>query len=184
MVSAVIRPATALAAVAALLVSSSPAEAQVRDTTQVDQSQGLGAGGVRNPAVYFGYDFNTPDHVVIGLKLETGRLSGLRGVAVVPELAFGFPETGTSVLVAGNFQYQARPWFLSDNFSIAPIIRAGVGVLSIPDRSAEGVINLGWGIASGFAQAADQRGVQWFIEHQGIDLFNRNRLAGGLRVVW
>jgi hypothetical protein len=58
------------------------------------------------------------------------------------------------------------------------MVGVGAGLLSIPDENTEGVLNINYGFSSGLGDSPS--GLRWFVQHQGLDLFDRNRLALGL----
>lgn len=149
--------------------------------TDADDDAGF-FGRLSDPVGYFAAALDEPSHMAIGARVDVGRVNGMEALHVVPEVAIGFVNDGTSLLAAGNLEYRFGRLMIGDNFSIRPAVRSGVGLLSVPDAGTEGVLNLIYGFSSGIGDAADGGpGVSWFVEHQGIDLFNRSRIAAGLR---
>jgi hypothetical protein len=127
---------------------------------------------------YAGVNIDAPSQFVLGARLDVGSIANNKSLRFVPELAFGFFNTG-SVLLVGNAMYNFGP--LPGTDQIAPYVFGGLGLIRFGegldrDRT-EGVLNLGYGITKPIGN--------WigFIEHQGIDLFNLNRINAGIRWV-
>lgn len=135
-----------------------------------------------DPVGYVAAALNGPSHVAFGARVDAGRVRGMESLHIVPEVAIGFVNDGASLLAAGNLEYRFGRLMIGQNFSIRPAVRSGVGLLSVPGDGTEGVLNLIYGFSSGIGAAANGgAGISWFVEHQGIDLFNRSRIAAGLR---
>ncbi len=132
---------------------------------------------LRQPSAYFGVGLSSPTSAIFGGRVQSGRVRSLGNVAIVPEFALGFADEGTSLLLAGNLEYEFSGRRLGDTFEVFPTVRAGLGFLSVPDLGTEGVLNLAYGFSSRIGESA----LRWFVEHQGIDLFDRNRIIGGVR---
>jgi hypothetical protein len=143
---------------------------------EVDDQPGI-MGSLVNPVAYLAVALSEPSHVAFGGRIETGRLRGMESVAVVPEAALGFVNDGTSFLGAANLEYSFAQLMMGDNFSIRPVVRPGIGILSVPGHGTEGVLNFTYGFTSRVGRDSSMR---WFVEHQGIDLFDRSRLSAGL----
>jgi hypothetical protein len=133
---------------------------------------------------YIGGNLDRPRQVVLGARVDLGPLDVRRpALRVVPELAVGAGAGGVSVLMAGNLQYEF-PVFELGGAPVQPYVSGGAGLfyLSEPPRgraSWEAVLNFGYGAA--FPVPGRSGGPRLFIEHQGIDLFDLNRLLIGLR---
>ncbi len=143
------------------------------------QRSGGAFSRVESPAFYAGLGLNSPAQFVIGSRVMTGRLSGASALAVVPEFALGFSGDGTSWMAVANLEREFSQRRIGNNFDFFPHLRLGLGFLSVPDVGSEAVLNFTWGISS---QLGDGR-MRWFVEHQGIDLFDRNRLNAGIRLM-
>jgi hypothetical protein len=101
----------------------------------------------------------------------------------MPELALGGGQAGLSVLLAGNVLYDFDTFQVSD-VPVQPYAYGGLGFLVLTDPSPgraerEAVLNLGYGVNVPVPYRSG--GPRMFIEHQGIDLFDLNRLIVGLR---
>lgn len=145
---------------------------------EIEEQQPGVMGALSNPVAYMAVALSEPTHVALGGRVEVGRLRGVESLAVVPELALGRVNDGTSLLAAGNLEYSFADLVISDSFRVRPVIRPGVGLLSVPDAGTEGVLNLTYGFTSGTGSGSS--GLRWFVEHQGLDLFDRSRLSAGL----
>lgn len=133
---------------------------------------------------YVGGNLDRPRQVVAGARVDLGPLDARRpALRVVPELAVGAGAGGASVLMAGNLQYEF-PVFALGGAPVQPYVSAGAGLfyLSEPPRGRanwEAVLNFGYGAA--MPVPGRSGGPRLFLEHQGIDLFDLNRLLIGLR---
>jgi hypothetical protein len=129
-------------------------------------------------AAYLGFGIDDPEQFVTGGRVDLGPLSRNSNVHFVPELSLGFGSSTTSFMLAANVRYDFRATERPRSWS--PIVSAGVGILGfsddVEDRSKqEGVLNLGYGLAANFGR------VSGFLEHQGVDLFDLNRILFGLK---
>ncbi len=125
---------------------------------------------------YAGFQVDDPTQAILGLRLDIGSIAKNRSLRFIPELAFGFMNEGSFLIVA-NAMYNFGPIPGTDH--IAPYAYTGLGLIRFGegverDRT-EGVINLGYGISK---PIGDWVG---FIEHQGVDLFSLNRINAGIR---
>jgi hypothetical protein len=139
--------------------------------------EGIGSS-LEQPAGYMAVAFNDPESLVFGARVDAGSLRSFPNIVFVPEVALGFPSDGTSLLAAGNLEYRFGTMSITNGFSLRPMASLGAGLLSVPDETTEGVINVNYGFSSGFGD--DTSSLRWFVAHQGIDFFDRNRLAFGL----
>lgn len=102
---------------------------------------------------------------------------------VVPELAIGGGQGGVSVLLAGNLQYDFAPFELR-GAPVQPYAYGGLGLFVLSDPNPgraerEVVLNLGYGV--NFPVPGRDGGPRLFLEHQGIDFFDLNRVLIGIR---
>jgi hypothetical protein len=139
--------------------------------------EGIGSS-LEQPAGYMAVAFNDPESLVFGARVDAGSMRSFPNIVFVPEVALGFPSDGTSLLAAGNLEYRFGTMSITNGFSLRPMASLGAGLLSVPDETTEGVINVNYGFSSGFGD--DTSSLRWFVAHQGIDFFDRNRLAFGL----
>jgi hypothetical protein len=134
---------------------------------------------------YAGGNLDRPRQFVLGIRTDLGPLSPSRpALRLVPEAAIGFGEATNSVMIAGHFQYDLDTVSLRGT-SIIPYGYAGPGFLFLGDpprgrAKTEAVLNFGYGIVVPVPNRGPRPRV--FIEHQGIDLFDLNRLIIGLRL--
>jgi hypothetical protein len=92
-------------------------------------------------------------------------------------VALGLSNAGTSLMLTANLEYTFGERLIGESTRLAPHVRVGLGILSVPRLGTEGVLNLSYGASSRIGTTD----MHWFAEHQGIDLFNRNRLVAGVR---
>jgi hypothetical protein len=132
-----------------------------------------------------GGNLDRPRQFVMGIRTDLGPLSASRpALRLVPEAAIGFGEATNSVMIAGHFQYDVNTIDLS-GASIIPYGYAGPGFLFLGDpprgrARTEAVLNFGYGIVVPVPNRGPRP--RLFIEHQGVDLFDLNRLIIGLRL--
>ena len=134
---------------------------------------------------YAGGNLDHPGQFVMGIRTDLGPLTASRpALRLVPEAAIGFGEATNSVMIAGHFQYDLDTVNLRGT-SIIPYGYAGPGFLFLGDpprgrAKTEAVLNFGYGIVVPVPNRGPSPRV--FIEHQGVDLFDLNRLIIGLRL--
>ncbi len=126
-------------------------------------------------AAQLGVDFAGDDQLVVGSALDLGNIYGerlrLRGSA---QLGVG-SEVNTYVF---NGEILLR--FLPDAEVAVPYIGGGVGLYTQEDcGSADSCPDLWLQFILGF-EVRIRSYIAWFIEYQGQDVFNRNRLFIGL----
>ncbi|HST62395.1 MAG TPA: hypothetical protein VLK84_27070 [Longimicrobium sp.] len=138
---------------------------------------------VRALRPYVGGNLDRPRQFVAGARLDLGPFDPARpAVRLIPEAALGVGQGGTSVMLAGNVAYEAAVLRIRD-VPVQPYGYLGAGFLFISDPpqgrpGREAVLNVGYGAVLPVPNRS--RG-EFFIEHQGVDLFDLNRLLIGLR---
>jgi hypothetical protein len=131
---------------------------------------------------YVGGNLDRPRQFVAGVRLDLGPIDAARpAIRLVPEAALGLGQGGASVMLAGNVAYEAGAMRVG-SLPVEPYAYAGAGFLFIADPprgrpGTEAVVNLGYGAVMPIPNRS--RG-EFFIEHQGVDLFDLNRLLIGL----
>ena len=133
---------------------------------------------------YTGGNLDRPRQFVLGGRLDLGPLSPRSpALSVLPELAVGVGDGGVSVLLAGNLQYDFSS-FRVGGAPFQPYAYGGLGLLVFTDPTPgraerEAVLDLGYGV--NFPMPGRDGGPRLFLEHQGIDFFDLNRLLIGVR---
>ncbi|HRX52707.1 MAG TPA: hypothetical protein P5571_15160 [Candidatus Krumholzibacteria bacterium] len=127
---------------------------------------------------FTGMALDDPKQFILGGRLDLGPVSRGSRIRFVPELSLGFGGGATSYMTTGNFTYQLGSAERSGSW--APFMSVGVGILGFSDEvygrtKREGVLNFSYGATVNTGDAV------LFLEHQGIDLFDVNRLLLGLR---
>lgn len=131
---------------------------------------------------YAGGNLDRPRQFVAGVRLDLGPFDAARPqVRLVPEAALGIGQSGTSVLLAANVAYEGTPLRVR-SAAVQPYGYVGAGFLFLgnpaPTRpKTEAVVNFGYGV---FAPIPNWN-AEFFLEHQGIDLFDLNRVLVGVR---
>jgi hypothetical protein len=137
---------------------------------------------------YTGANFVHPGQFVLGTRADLGSI-GRSPLRIVPELATGFGGGTTSIMLALNTQFRFPELPVPYTAGVAPHVGLGGGYLrftsEVRDRPRhEGVINLGYGASllvprqRGWLAAAPDEA---FIEHQGIDIYDLQRILVGAR---
>lgn len=139
----------------------------------------------RSFAAYTGLNVNENAQFVVGARLDVGpvtrRTPNLR---FVPEFAIGIGE-GTTTLLNASAQYRPSAFDIRD-FGFVQLygalgLGAYVGTFE-GDRQLDLTLNPAYGVEFTIADLRAATGTsQLFAEHQGIDLFQRNRFVVGLR---
>ncbi|HYW13074.1 MAG TPA: hypothetical protein VE871_14035 [Longimicrobium sp.] len=138
---------------------------------------------VRALRPYVGGNLDRPRQFVAGARMDLGPFDPARpAVRLMPEAALGIGEGGVSVMLAGNVAYEAAVLRVRD-VPVQPYGYVGAGFLFLGDPpqgrpGREAVLNVGYGAVLPVPNRS--RG-EFFIEHQGVDLFDLNRLLIGLR---
>ena len=141
------------------------------------------SGGVQGAMLYSGATLSSGTQALVGLRLDFGVVSPrVPGFRLVPELAFGFGGGGTTSYIAANAMYEVGPFF-----RVRPRVSLGGGLLNysstVGGRSGTDlVLTPAYGFSlplSGFRGIAG-RTPELVVEHQGVDLFDVNRLVVGL----
>lgn len=133
---------------------------------------------------YFGGSVDDPTQFVLGTRLDLGPLDASNpALRIVPDASIGFGSGTASVMIAAYAQYDLAPVEVLGR-AIVPYGYAGPGVLFFGDppvgkAKTEAVLNLGYGFSAALPGRLD--GPRFFLEHQGIDLFDLNRVLVGLR---
>jgi hypothetical protein len=133
---------------------------------------------------YLGGNLDRPRQFILGGRLDLGPLNPRNpALRVLPELAIGGGDGGVSVHLAGNLQYDFSSVQLG-GAPFQPYAYGGLGFLVMTDPAPgraerEAVLNLGYGAT--FPMPWRDGGPRMFLEHQGIDLFDLNRLLIGVR---
>lgn len=140
----------------------------------------------RSPQLYTGFNLDTPTQLVIGglLDLTPGQSNSI--VRFLPELAFGFGDGGTSFMAAANVGIRLPRIAAGRDASITPHARLGLGLLTYGDApegvsGTQGVLNFTYGISTDLVRIGGLGRPLFTIEHQGLDLFDSNRLLVGLQ---
>ncbi|MCA9753144.1 MAG: hypothetical protein KC591_13195, partial [Gemmatimonadetes bacterium] len=123
---------------------------------------------------YAGFGADDPNQFVLGAALDLLEVPGVPALRFGPELSLGFGESITTFLLAIDARYEVfelaqRNWTPYASLGGGVLIASGGG-----ESSERGVLNVTWGLAARLG------GMKVFAEHQGVDLFDWNRLAVGV----
>lgn len=137
---------------------------------------------LRGMRPYAGGNLDRPRQFIGGLRLDLGPFDAARPqVRLIPEASLGVGQGGTSVMLTANVAYEATPLSIRGT-SVQPYGYGGAGFLFFGRAQArrpqrEAVVNLGYGIFI----PIPNHSAELFVEHQGIDLFDLNRVLFGVR---
>lgn len=161
-----------------------PASATRVTEVRTVQPRGYYGTGVQGGMLYSGATVSNGTQLLTGARLDFGALSpAVPGFRLVPELAFGFGDGGTSTYLAANALYELGPIF-----RVRPRVSLGAGLLnfSSPVGSRNGldvVVTPAYGASLPFnalRRFGGSRVPELVVEHQGIGLFDVNRVIVGL----
>jgi hypothetical protein len=133
--------------------------------------------------VYSGLSFEGPTQILLGGRFDLTPYVNWGAFSLVPEFSIGL-FNGTSVMGAANIQYEL-PAFEVSGRNFFPVARLGLGFFRFSDEdesATEGVLNLTYGFSTpigGPTLTGERRHL--FVEHQGLDLFDFNRLLVGVQ---
>jgi hypothetical protein len=187
-----------------------PARAAGERRTPIDEANGVmtrdASGSVELPprrawsyggtTLYSGATFSGGRQALLGGRFDLGDMfSSISGLRFVPEIAFGHGSGGTTSLVAANAMYQLGIVGLGRIGNVRPHASMGVGLLTFSEpiasrRGTDVVLNPAYGLSvdPSFARPVLRTftlgGVMpaLLVEHQGVGLFDVNRLVLGL--IW
>ncbi|MEO8453302.1 MAG: outer membrane beta-barrel protein [Gemmatimonadota bacterium] len=164
---------------------ATPVEREPVDRAYGDAPRLLGMSA-RYPAVYAGFNLDAPGQFVVGGLIDLRRPGSDGLLSFVPELALGFGSGGTSLLLAGNVAVRIPTFRLGGESTITPRARLGLGLLAFSGsvagrKSTQGVLNFDYGFSTNAFRVKGLGRPDVFFEHQGIDLFDLNRLVVGFQ---
>jgi len=121
---------------------------------------------------YLGLQLHDQTQFLLGVRASMGTLESLP-VEVIPELAFGFGEGDTSLLLGLNGRYS---FDLGRERRYAPYLQIGAALTNQRLVSLNPVYGLKFDVAS------DRSGspIRIFIEHQGLQMYRDHRLLAGI----
>jgi len=121
---------------------------------------------------YLGVQLHDQTQFLLGVRASMGTLTSVP-VEVIPELAFGFGEGDTSLLLGLNGRYS---FDLGRERRYAPYLQLGAALTNQRLLS----INPAYGLK--FDVASDNSGnpIRIFIEHQGIQMYRDHRILAGI----
>ena len=132
---------------------------------------------------YMGGNLDRPHQFVAGVRLDLGPFDPARpAIRLIPEAALGIGQGGASVMLAGNVAYEASAFDVRGT-PVRPYGYAGAGFLFISNPpvnrpKTEAVVNFGYGL---MIPVPNRTRGEIFLEHQGVDLFDLNRVLVGVR---
>ncbi len=143
---------------------------EVRDPVDVEGEGMRWDFGSMEP--YTGVQVHEDVQFLLGFRveMESVRLGPLQ---VVPELAFGLGEGGTSLLLGVNGRYA---WDLGGDRNYSPYGQLGVALTSQRLLS----FNAAYGLQFDVGDRVDGPRTRMFVEHQGLQLYRDHRFLVGI----
>ena len=152
------------------------------------------AWSIGGTTLYSGATFSGGRQALLGGRFDFGELwSPIRGLRLVPELAIGSGSGATTTLLAANALYQLGGVRVGALGDVRPHASIGLGLLTFSDpiegrRGTDVVVNPAYGLtldplfARPVLRTLTLGGVTpaLLVEHQGVGLFDVNRLVLGL----
>lgn len=122
---------------------------------------------------YLGVQLHDDTQLLIGVRVGMGYIRPDLPLEVIPELAFGFGEGDTSLLLGLNGRYT---FDLGGERRYEPYLQLGAALTNKRLLS----INPAYGLK--FDVASDNQGnpIRIFIEHQGLQLYDDHRILAGI----
>lgn len=145
----------------------------VIEKVEGEESSELKPVGLR---AYTGLGLEDPQQLILGGRLDLGRVLGRSPFHLLPEVAVGRGDDVTTILGAVNVQLPLPNLGGAPQWS--PYIYGGLGVLNVDaggESETDPAVNFGVGIDARFGRWAP------FLEYQAIKAFDANRLLIGLR---
>jgi len=181
-VRAIVREELARGDRARAVVVTPGAATQTTEVRTVQRREYYGTG-VQGGLLYSGATVTGGAQLLTGARLDFGALApAVPGFRLVPELAFGFGAGGTSTYVAANALYEIGPIL-----RLRPRVSFGAGLLnfSSPVAGRDGldlVLTPAYGASLPFRALGRFGGrvPELVVEHQGVGVFDVNRLIVGL----
>jgi hypothetical protein len=130
---------------------------------------------LRETHPYIGVSFD-PTQFVIGGRLNLGPVTPNSPFNLVPELAFGIGEDDPTLLLAANLQYNFGA--IGGGIPLSPYVSVGGGLFSKTFLA----VNAAVGTSVNLRDAGFGEPLRGFVEFQGLNLFNRQRLLVGLSI--
>jgi hypothetical protein len=128
---------------------------------------------------YMGANVNNPTQFIFGSRLDLGPVIDNIPLYLVPEAALGFGDDVTSVLLAGNLQYEFAP--VAALAAAEPYVHVGLGFWRAERTRVLGNYGIGASFPVGVTPAGP---IRLFVEQQGLGLFGRMRLLVGSQVLF
>ena len=150
---------------------------QVSEPPRLDPSLEFPARELRP---YTGILGGTNTQWVFGVAVNWGPSDTFTSFDIVPEASLSVGQGKRTWMIAANLQYRV-PWvFERDTYWINPVTSFGPGLLN--QDGSEVVLNASYGVNIQLRRGLGYRGdpVNIYIAHQGIDLFESDRLIVGL----
>lgn len=139
------------------------------------------SNGIQTGLLYSGATINDGGQLLLGGRLDLGSISpNWAALHLVPELAFGFGNGGTSTYLAANAMYE-----FGQIARVRPRVSLGAGLLNFSSRvgSRSGldvVVTPSYGVSIPFGRLRSVGTPELVVEHQGVSFFDLNRLIVAL----
>lgn len=153
------------------------AEIAVSPRTGLDQSLRFPSRELRP---YMAIQFTRGVQWIHGIAWDAARIETFASFNFVPEIAFGFGQGSPTWMAVANLQYRL-PWVHTrDAFWINPVVTFGPGLLT-QDRTIL-ILNASYGVHMQLRRGRRDGAapLNFYVAHQGVAFFRRDRLIIGL----
>lgn len=158
-----------------------PAVVETRTVTESPVPVGYFSDGPQGALLYSGATVSDGGQLLLGGRIDLGAVSPrFAAIRLVPELAFGFGNGGTSTYIAANAMYE-----FGRIARVRPRVSLGAGLLNFsnPVGSRDGldvVVTPSYGVSIPFGALRGVGTPELVVEHQGVGWFDLNRLIVAL----
>lgn len=127
---------------------------------------------IRQTLPYLGVNVDDPTQLIVGGRVNFGPITPNSRIDFLPEVAFGIGEDDPTLLVAANLRYSFGS--TGGDFEIRPYVTAGAGFFSRSFLAVNAALGTSFDLRNGLDAP------RAFVEYQGVNLYERNRLLVGV----
>jgi len=133
---------------------------------------------IHGASPYTGYTLNGVNTSVVGARFDVGALPGI-GLRIAPEFASSISSDNADFLVAAGLQAKLIRVKVGETKKLVSYGRVGAGILwAQKDVPTQTLLIGAYGLT--LESVENPLGTRLFVEHQGLDMFKKNRLLVGL----
>lgn len=132
---------------------------------------------IHGASPYTGYTLNGVNTSVVGARFDVGALPGI-GLRIAPEFASSISSNNADFLAATGLQTKLIRIKVGETRKLVSYGRVGAGILWTQDAPTQTLLIGAYGLT--LESVENPLGTRLFVEHQGLDLFKKNRILLGL----